>query len=83
MVWKIIRITLGDLTGMLLFFSTPCHNVINTRNVFMNKSTGEMISQGRNALSCNLQTNQGPDRLCQVKSHVQTGRESQDLNMDF
>ena len=32
---------------------------------------------------CNMQTNQGPDRLCQVKSHVQIARESHDLNMVF
>ena len=43
-----------------------------------------MISQGHNAFPCNvMQTNQGPDRLCQVKSHVQTARESHDLNMVF
>ena len=43
-----------------------------------------MISQDRNAFPCNvMQTNQGPDKLCQAKSHVQTARESHDLNMDF
>ena len=53
-------------------------------NLFVNKSIGEMISQGYNAFACNImQTNQGPDRLCQVKSHVQTACESYDLNMDF
>ena len=30
-----------------------------------------------------MKTNQGPDRLCQAKSHVQTACESHDLNMDF
>ena len=30
-----------------------------------------------------MQTNQGPDRLCQAKSHVQTACESHDLNMEF
>ena len=43
-----------------------------------------MISQVRNAFPRYvMQTNQGPYRLCQVKSHVQTARESHDLNMDF
>ena len=30
-----------------------------------------------------MQPNQGPDRLCQAKSHVYTARESQGLNMGF
>ena len=53
-------------------------------NIFANNNIGEMISHGRKAFACNvMQTNQGPDRLCQVKSHVQTVCESHDLNMDF
>ena len=44
----------------------------------------DAISQGRNAFQCNvMQTSQGPDRFCQVKSHVQTARESHDFNMVF
>ena len=30
-----------------------------------------------------MQIKKGPDRLCQVISHVQTAREYHDLNMDF
>ena len=42
-----------------------------------------MIRQCRNAFRCNvMQTYQCPDRLCQVKSHVKTARESHDLKMD-
>ena len=64
--------------------SYVAYNVIDGLNVFANKSISEMISQGRNAFLCNvMQTNQGPDRLCQVQSHVQTAHESHDLNMDF
>ena len=59
------------------------HNVIDTRNVFANKTSSVMIRQCRNAFPCNvMQTNQLPDRLCQVKSHVNTARESHDLKMD-
>ena len=44
----------------------------------------QMISQGRNVFPCNvMQTNRVPEKLCQVKSHVQTAREPHDLNMDF
>ena len=42
------------------------------------------FSQGCNTFLCNvMQTNQGPDMLCQAKSHVQTACESHDLKMDF
>ena len=57
-------------------------NAIDKRNVFMNKGISEIISEGRNAFLCYvMQTNQGPDRLCQLKSHAQTACESHDLNM--
>ena len=56
----------------------------DARNVFANKSIDEMISQDRNASRvASMQANQGRDRLCQDKSHVQIARESHDLNMDF
>ena len=59
------------------------HNVIENSNVFANKSIGEMISQGGNAFPCNvMQANQGPDKLCQAKSH-ETACKSHDFNMDF
>ena len=36
------------------------HSVIDARNVFANKNTSKMISQGRNAFPCNvMQTIQG------------------------
>ena len=55
------------------------HNVIDT-----NKSIGEMISQGRKAFPRNvMQTNQGPVKALSSKTHVQTARESHDLNMGF
>ena len=42
---------------------------MDARNIFANKSIGEMISQGPNVFLCYfMQTNQGPDRLCQVKA---------------
>ena len=43
-----------------------------------------MISQDRNASRvASMQANQGRDRPCQAKSHVQSARESHDLNMGF
>ena len=37
------------------------HNAIDVRNVFENKSIGEMNSEGRNAYPCNVMLkNQGP-----------------------
>ena len=43
-----------------------------------------MISHGRNALQCNvMHDNQGPVKAFSSKSHVQTARESHDLNMDL
>ena len=51
---------------------------------FREQNHRRMISQGRNAFPCIvLQNNQGPDRLCQIKRHVQTARESHDLNVGF
>ena len=53
-------------------------------NVFANESIGEMISYGRSAFSCNvMHTNRGQVKAFSSKSHVQTARESHDLNMDF
>ena len=50
----------------------------------MNESIGEMISHGRNAFQCYVMlANQGPALAFSSKSHVQTARESHDLNMDF
>ena len=55
------------------------HSVIGARNVFANNGNGELISQ------CLYHVTQGPEGLCQVKSHVQTARElhSHNLNLDF
>ena len=37
------------------------NNAIDTRDVFANKSIGDMLSQGRNTFACYvMQTNQGP-----------------------
>ena len=51
------------------------------RHIYANESIGEMTSHGRNAFPCNaMHTNQGPVYACSSKSHVQTARESHDLN---
>ena len=43
-----------------------------------------MISQGRNAFPCNVMQNKlGRRKALSSQSHVQTARESHDLNMDF
>ena len=57
--------------------SSKCrHIVIDVRKVFANKPLGEIIRRDCNAFPCNaMQTNQDPDRLCQVKSHAKTARE--------
>ena len=48
------------------------------------KNITEMISQCRNASPLNvMQTNQGPAQALSRKKHVQSARESHDLNMDF
>ena len=53
-------------------------------NVFANESIGEMISHDRNTFQCYvMHANQGPVEAFSSKSHVQTARESHDLNMDF
>ena len=69
---------LRDLTSV----NSMKHNVIDAHNVFANKTIGKMISQGCNAFLYNvIQTNEGPNRLRKVKSHVQTAHESHDLNI--
>ena len=45
-----------------------------------------MIIHGRNTFQCYMyvmHANQGPVKAFLSKSHVQTARESHDLNMDF
>ena len=78
-------ISLNKMVSTSNFRTTlRCHNLIDTRNIFVNKSIGEMIRQGHNPFPCNImQTVRVKFRLCQVKSHVQTATESHDLNMDF
>ena len=53
-------------------------------SVFVNENIGEMISHGLNAFKCYIMhANKGQVKAFSSKSHVQTARESHDLNMDF
>ena len=43
-----------------------------------------MNIHGRNSFECHaMHANQGPIKAFSSKSHIQTARESHDLNMDF
>ena len=61
------------------------HNVIYAHAMFSpNESIGEMVSHGRNPFQYHvMHADQGAVWAFSSKSHVQTARESHDLNMDF
>ena len=57
------------------------HNVKTVRNVFVNKNIGKMITLVCNAFR--IQWCRAHFKYFQVHTHVQTARESPDLNIDF